>query len=267
MGQSPKNIVVNTENICLANFEVQLVQLIFGCWGTIKNPCGKRWENWTPLRKVFLLANGYESLLSMLANVPVFIGILQDGALNIFAVTFSRYPFVNSQFDPENHQFLAVSLIFQPLSARVELFIYWRLHHPPKKVVPGFQRLPLVRWWSSWESREPNATPKWCDEVCPLTIGAIEMRWHWGWSVWGDPERRVCSSTQCIDLNTYDNTQHVYVFLCGCESVGIFTLFKFNRGRIWLGPRYVDVCRHWGIQSGMNPLCWKTWRKVSWWHS
>ena len=32
---------------------------------------------------------------------------------------------VNKQLDPENDQFLVVSLIFQPSSARVELLIYW----------------------------------------------------------------------------------------------------------------------------------------------
>ena len=31
------------------------------------------------------------------------------------------YPLVNNQFDPENHQFLMVSLVFQPPSARVHV--------------------------------------------------------------------------------------------------------------------------------------------------
>ena len=41
--------------------------------------------------------------------------------------TTNQYPMVNKQFDPENHQFSMVSLVFQPPSARVKLLIYQRV--------------------------------------------------------------------------------------------------------------------------------------------
>ena len=40
---------------------------------------------------------------------------------------YNNYPLVNKQFDPENYQFLMETSLPTPMTARVELLIYWRV--------------------------------------------------------------------------------------------------------------------------------------------
>ena len=44
---------------------------------------------------------------------------------SVFCMLTRGYPLVNKQFDPENHLFLLVSLIFQPRFLAGSLLIYW----------------------------------------------------------------------------------------------------------------------------------------------
>ena len=64
---------------------------------------------------------------NLLSYLSYFIKLVKMNIQMLFLLHLrDMYPLVNEQLDPENHRHFSWKF-FQPLSGRVELFIYWRL--------------------------------------------------------------------------------------------------------------------------------------------